>query len=363
MITSIRCSKLDRPMKCRGFLSIKDLPEDVSGPEAQAGTAADEYLGHLIRKTQNIPTHASNGVEFDGDMKFYGEQTLKLIPEGALTQYKNRWQTRSGIWIEGSYDWSFTKDRNLYIGDYKYGWLPVEVKRNWQLIAYAIGEIIRLQTYFPKIVMRIHQPRPHHEDGVMREWTVTYEELMALKEEIEVRCEEIVAGRKELETGKQCKYCPAAKNGACPAFNRAVYHGIDYVLSDWKQDSLTDKEISFQLELLERTFEVLKQKLDSTRELAISRIRSGAIIANYMTESSYGDRVWKPGVGEKVLSIFLNDKKVTKSELLSPAQIEKMGVPKEFIAGLTNRFPKGLKLVRKDSSALADKIFNNNKKG
>lgn len=357
-VTEIHCSALSRPMTCAGSLFFEGLPEQETSASAEEGTAAGEYLERLLTNL-DLPTHAKNGVAFSDDMKFYASEIAENIKKKAqseiLCEQKIDWQTRSGIWIKGKYDASYVSDGKLYIDDLKYGWVHVEVKENWQLLGYAIGEVIRRQQAFDRIVLRIHQPRPHHEDGPTREWEISYEQLLDFKEKIEGRMEKIATGFAELVTSQKCKYCPAAAY-ACTAFNRAVYTGIDYVLSDFKQDDINEKEISFQLNLLDRASEVLKIKYDSIKQLAVDRIKNGAIVPGYMCESSYGDRTWKSEISPEVIET-LTGKKIVETVMLSPAKAEKLGVPKELVKNFVDRKFLGQKLVRKDSTKLAEKFF------
>lgn len=351
-------------MKCAGYLAFTDLPKYESGPAAEEGTAAGEYLQAMLEQktlTPVVSTHAKNGVAFDNDMKFHitpiAEEILSKAESEVLCETEVVLQTASGIQVKGHSDATYIRDGKLYIDDLKYGWKIVDVHQNWQLLAYAIGEVIRRQRVFDSIVMRIHQPRPHHEDGVTREWEISYEELIGFKNQIEARCAQIASGDRELVTGSHCKYCEAASH-ACPAFNRAYQSSIDYVLSDFKQDDINEKVISFQLDQLDRVSEILKIKKDSLVQLANDRIKRGGIIPGWTTEQSFGDRKWKAGISPDAIEM-MTGRKIVKQEILSPAQAEKMGVSKELMKSLVDRHFVGVKLVRGDAGRKADKIFNN----
>lgn len=358
-IVDIHCSGLSRPMTCAGSLFFENLPPSPTNAAAEEGTAAGEYLERLLTG-QPITTHAKNGVAFDDEMKFHTQEIAKEILAHAetpvLCEQKIDWMTRSGIVIAGKYDASYVRNGKLYIDDLKYGWLIVDVFENWQLLGYAIGEIIRRGQAFEKIVMRIHQPRPHHEDGPTRTWEISYNELLAYKEQIEVRMEEIAAGQNGFVTSKKCKYCAGVAE-ACPAFNRMMFAGINVVLNEFQQDSIDDKELSFQLDLLDRVEEVLKIKKDSIKTLAVDRIKSGRLIPGYITEQSYGDRKWKAGVSPQAIEM-MTGLKIVEEVMLSPAKAERMGVPKQLVTEMVDRFFMGQKLVRKDSSKEAEKLFN-----
>jgi hypothetical protein len=347
-------------MTCAGSLFFEDLPKQDTNPAAEEGIAAGEYLEHLLLGTQPTPTQARNGIDFNDDMKFYTTEIAEKIKSEAksqiLCEQKIDWQTRSGIWIKGKYDASFIDDEGiLNIADLKYGWNIVEVKENWQLLGYVIGEILRRGEAFTKVRLWIYQPRPHHEDGTVRKWEVSYEEVLEYKERIEARLDKIAAGHGELVTSAKCKYCPATAS-ACPAFSRAVYNGIDHVLTQFLQDDIDDQEVSFQLDLLTRVNDVLKIKTDSLKQLAVDRIKNGKVIPGYVTEENYGDRKWKKDVSPLSIEV-LTGFKIVESVMLSPAKAEKVGVPKDLVKSLVERYFLGQKLVKKDATKIGDKIF------
>lgn len=340
-------------MSCAGSAFL-DSPIYESGPAAAEGTAFGEFLQHWIEKTP-VGEKAANGVVFDDEMKYHAANIIPLIGEGAKCETRIDWLTRSGIWIKGQYDISFIRDNKLYIDDAKYGWNIVDVKENWQLLGYAIGEMIRLQPAVQSVVMRIHQPRPHHEDGTTREWEISVAELWQYRERIEERMLQIKAGFSELVTGKQCKYCPHAAS-SCTAFNRAFFAGVDHVLNHHQQDNIAHHEIAHQLDLIARIQEIVKIKSDSLNQLAIDRIKNGAVIPNYIVEQSFGDRKWKKCVSPLVIET-LTGKKITETVMLSPAKAEKLGVSKDLIKTFVDRHFVGMKLNRKDAGALGEKLF------
>lgn len=343
-------------MTCAGSLFFKDLPDEESSDAAREGTAAGELLERILTG-QDIGTHARNDYPFDEDMMFYAKPIAQQIIDNAQSEINCEkridWQTRSGIWIRGQFDISYIANGNLHIEDLKYGWGPVEVFENWQLLGYAIGEVMRRQMFFDKIVMRIHQPRPHHEDGPTRTWTLTYNELLGYKERIEKRMDEIAAGDKTLVTSPKCKYCPAAV--ACPAMSKAFYRGVE-IVHEFVQDNIDDKELSFQLDLVTRVSELIKIKSDSLKALAVDRLKKGAIIPNYVTEPSYGDRKWQKKVNPEMMQILSGFDLIEKN-MMSPAKAEKLGVPKDLVNALVDRHFLGNKITRKDSSKIGEKIF------
>jgi nucleoside diphosphate kinase len=346
-------------MICAGSLFFKDLPEDPPNEAAKEGTAAGEYLEHLLNENLEIPTHARNGVMFDDDMKLYAHQVVanvnSLRSSPVTTEHKIDWSTQCGVWVKGKYDLSFWSKGDLYVDDYKYGWGIVEPEENWQLLAYGIGRMLQLKNIATpsSIVLRIHQPRPHHERGMTREWHLSLNELMAYKDKIEARMLAIVNGENSLVTGPQCRYCPAAS--LCPSFSRAFYRGVEAV-TDFVQDQITQDELSFQLDLVGRIEELVKIKKSSLETLAVDRIKRGQLIPNYLTEERIGDRKWKKHISPEAIKM-MTGKDIVEQVMLSPAKAEKMGVPKELIASMVERPVLGHKLKRVDTVKKGNEIF------
>lgn len=349
-------------MSCAGSLFFTDLPPQPTNEAAEEGTACGELLQHYLTKRHEIaPTHASNGVFIDDDMKYFANKVAQEIESQPhtpiLCETHIDWQTRSGVWINGRYDVSYISQDMLCIDDLKYGYGLVEVKENWQLIGYAIGEVIRHGRAFDKIRLRIMQPRAQHEDGPIREWILTYKELLEYKEKIEDRMQAIVDGVKHLNSGPQCKYCPGAV--ACPAFNKAYHRGVDLVHT-FVQDNISDEELSFQLKLAHRISELVKTRVSSLELLGVTRIRAGKMIDGFGIEQRLGHRSWKSHVTPEVVKMMTGID-LFKKELLSPAQAEKVGLDEKFIESVTERKFLGAKLKSLDSSKLGNKIFGSEK--
>lgn len=347
-------------MVCAGYVFLTNEEIESENEAAKEGTAAGEYL-QLMIEGKPIPTVASNGVYFNDEMKFHVtpiyQDIMNRQVSGVLCETRIDWQTMSGIQIKGSYDYAFVDQRGyLCIEDLKYGFGIVEVKENWQLLGYAIGEVIRRGQAFSHISLKIHQPRPHHEDGYTREWLLTYSELLEYKDKIEKRMEEISNGRKDFQTSSQCKYCKGAAE-ACPAFSRLFYRALE-VSTEFFQDTLTDQELATQLDQVSRAVEVLKIKSDSLVQLGTDRIKKGRIIPGYIQDTQYSNREWKAGISHEAISM-MTGLNVLEQTFMSPAKAEKMGVSKELVKQLCSSRMTGVKLKKKSATDVGNKIFGN----
>lgn len=359
----VRCSGLSRPMKCAGSLFFTDLPPEERNPAAEEGTAAGEYLQHLLENNMQAPTatHAKNGHPFDDDMKFYLTPIAEEIRARAhntnavLCEQRIDWKASDNVAIRGQFDISYIDASGyLNIDDLKYGWGIVEPVENWQLLAYAIGRLLQLNFHPNGVVLRIYQPRPHHELGPVRTWVIDTDQLGFYRSQISARMMEIEQGDKSLVTGPQCKYCRAAVR--CPAANKAFYRGVEVVQNEFLQDSLSPEELSFQLDLITRIEELVKIKKDSLRALAVDRLKQGQIVPNYVTENNYGDRKWKAGIKPEAIKMLTNID-ITERVMLSPAKAEKVGVAKEVVNALVDRHFLGPKLKRVDTQVIGNQLF------
>lgn len=358
MLREVSASHIERLMACPGYSKFQ-LPRQPQSESAKEGVAAGNLLRLLHSKEQNIPTTDRNGIVYDDDMYYHAGQCLPYIAQDAAAEVKCNWQSKSGWTIKCRYDFSWVTPGTLHVLDYKWGWILVNPVKNYQLLCYAIGEILRRGQAFDKIVMYVLQPRPHHEDSMLRVWEISYAELLEYKNQIDNVLEQIDLGNAPLQTGTNCKYCPAAGE-ACIAMNRAFYNSIDYTFNDqFKQDQLSEVEISQQLDLIERVESLIKIKKDSIKELALNRIAAGKIIPGWTQEQSLGDRTWNPKMNPAVVEMLCGIS-IYEKKLVSPAQAEKMKVPKDFIANNVVRKFLGTKLVRGNAAEKANKVFNNN---
>lgn len=364
-VLEIRCSSLDRFMKCPGFAYFTDLPPNETNDAAEEGTAAGELLQSMLEQRTLTPTvgiTAKNGYRFDHDMYFYvtpiaNEILSKNVPVSC--EQRIDWKAHESIYIRGQFDICYQIDNTLYIEDLKYGWKIVDVKENWQLLGYAIGKIISLSMNgnVPEFInFKIHQPRPHHEDGKTREWIISCNELMNnYYQQILKQAIVIMSGKAERCTGSQCRYCPAAGE-KCTTFNRALNNALDVTMAEFRQDTLTEKQIADQLEILQRASQLIKIKFESLEQLACSKIKEGKVIPGYGIEEKLGDRTWNNDVDPEMVKM-LTGKDLTEKVLMSPAKAEKMGISKRMIESLVTRKFTGTKIKKKDFSKDAEKAF------
>jgi len=145
---------------------------------------------------------------------------------------------------------------------------------------------------------------------------------------------------------------------ACPAFNRLFYRALE-VTTEFFQDSINNDELSRQLDQVKRAEEVIKIKKDSLTELGSLRIKQGEIVPGYVQVDKYTNRTWKKGISPEALEL-MTGKNVVEKTFMTPAKAEKLGISRDLVKELTEKRFAGIKLEKKDSSDMGNKIFGNN---
>lgn len=348
----IRSSSLPRVMTCTGSLTFSDLKQEETD-HAKEGTAFHEFV-QLLHSGKNPGEVASNGVVYDADMHHYAGLVLPIIPPDAKAEPEIRYELANAV-ITGHLDYTWEEQDTLVVMDIKYGHRVVEVENNWQLISYAIGQMIKSQKNYKDVKLMIVQPRPHHYKGWVRSWTITVAELFEFYKKIQEVTDRVAEGKVSFVTSDKCKYCPAVGK-ECSALNNAFYNAIDVVINDHVRDDLTNVELASMLYNYERIKDVFKIKMDAISDLAKSKIRSGETINGYSLAPQLGNRKWsKDFNADNFFALTGIDLK--KTELLSPAEAEKKKVPAELVESFCVREDKGFKLVPVDELEMVNELF------
>lgn len=359
MIT-VTATDLPRVMHCFGSLQ---MPQSVPGggdPTAREEGNAAHWLAEQM--FNGSPAHAGltapNGYVITDDMVEHVNQYVSALDAGEMecdTSYAGAgWEVRGRadhlVWRSYSRHVDITTSV-LTIDDFKYGWRIVSPVRNWTLMSHAIGWIIRTQQRPDRIVLRIHQPRPYHADGPLREWSCSFEELMGFYSQIEQR---LSNPTDELVTSlEHCAKCHAL--ATCPAARSASMNALDVVDRVFTED-LPKPVLLREMELMRQAVGLIEARKDAIEELVTHRIKQGEVFDGYALERRYGQRRWKPGLTGAALSLAAGVD-LSKDGIVTPAEAERRGVSKEAVAALTDRPLLDAKLKQIDVDARARAVF------
>jgi len=244
------------------------------------------------------------------------------------------------------------ENKTLEVIDYKHGYQVVEIKDNYQLKYYALGAYHELTTStedsdkkinIEEITITIVQPNAKHEDGIIRSETFMLKELLIFKKLLENAVMEI-ENSPNFSLGAWCKRCEGC--AICPMLHEKTmevtkaHYDIEtkkFILPN-PQD-LTGPELKNVLDFSD----MAKTWLKSIRAYATHQADTGVKIPGYKLISKKGNREWIDPTGIKRKYHSRTD--IYNTTLKSPAQFEKIGVPKEEIKRLWKRVEKGSSLV------------------
>lgn len=349
-------TNLPRLMNCNGSrLMAAALPPDHDQTARDEGNAA-HWMAQRIFDGASVEsligTKAFNGLTLTEEMAEHVVSYVSALDCGAMevptTHAGFGWQ------INGRADHIVdnTTLRTLTIDEFKYGWRGVEPENNWTLISHAVG-YCKIHNFAPDwITMRVHQPRPHHHAGKLREWTISHAQLMEFAAQIEAT---LSNPSDMLVTGIEwCAKCYA--NPTCPAARKARYNAIDAISTAF-DDTLSDEVLSHELDVLRIADATIKMQRDALEELITHKIKGGAIVPNYGLDQQFAHTRWKTGIAPEALSLVTGID-CTKPGAITPAEAKRRGVPEAVIKSLTDRPVTGIKLVRATATERAARLLN-----
>lgn len=360
---AITATNLPRLMGCNGSRltggSTPPVKDDTVKDEGNAAHwVVEQVCNNGISVEELIDRKAPNGVYITIDMVEHLDMYLTnatVLEQGEQSFVEIDTSHNSNNWqINGQADNIIYNPANfkLQVNDFKYGWGAVDPEMNWTLISHALGFWFRnVGMRISEITFTIYQPRPYHPEGTVRSWTINSEKLIELSHLMNNTLNNLTD---QLNTGKHCSHCPAMTT--CPAYRLAEMNCIEASEKAF-DDKLSNDELSFELDRLDRVQQIIKDMVKAYKEETEYRLKKGEIIKDYSLETGLTNRKWSKNVSAEMMLAYTG-KDITKKDLITPKQAEVLGVSKEIVASLTERNNTGVKLVRMNANAKANKLFN-----
>lgn len=353
---STTATNLPRYMGCNGSVQMPVSPIMIKADtEARdEGNAAHHAANQIFAGIDpaSLPgTKAFNGYTITAEMvKFASEYVSSLdcgYVECDTSHNGNDWQ------IFGRCDHAkYRPDLStLTIDEFKYGFRLVEPDRNWTLISHAWGYCTRYNATPREIIFRVHQPRPHHPLGPLREWRITGEQLLALYGEMNSA---LTYPENRLNTGPWCAKCTSLI--PCPAARNAGMNAVD-TSSDVFTDEINNDELSFELDTLTVASETITNRLKALKEMALHRLKNGEVVEPYATEMQQGQTTWKQEIKIETLEMFTGVS-LSERKPVTPAEALRRGVSETVVKLFSHRPQTGLKLIRVEANKRAQQLLN-----
>ena len=229
--------------------------------------------------------------------------------------------------------------RKLIIADLKTGRGYVDAD-NDQLRLYAVAALEVGILYQDIDTVELWIIQPHH--GETRKYSMTTQELVDWEHYVLVPAIDNATNPlfQPIPSDSACQYCPAKT--ICPAQANVV----EVVSSSPPVEMLSEAQISVLL----TKFDMVEGYIKAVRDHALKRMESGAVIDGWQLQPKRALRSW---TDEKeayagLLALGLDPRQVTKTELITPAQAEKLLTKdlKPNLEALTSRISSGLTLAR-----------------
>lgn len=356
---TVNADDLPRVMNCQGSLQMPEAFPAINLDTTirDEGIAAHYMANAVFRGTHIlanlIDKKAPNGVYMSADMATHVSEYLSALDCGeteANTSFGNDTYRVAARCDHYRYD---AATNTLTIDDLKYGYGIVEPDENWTLLAHAIGVCWSLQIQPATIILRIHQPRPHHRHGKLREWRTTWDNLMLYAAQIE---RTLTNPDNILATGDDwCRKCRAL--ASCPAAHLANMNAVD-ASAIALSDELPPDALAYELDLLTTASATLKSRLDALTEMVMYKRSQGILVGNYHAEQGIGNTTWKPGLNPQIVTAVTGVPLTTAPGFVTPAEAKRRGVPEHVIKSLTYRPRTALKLIKEDANKRASRLLS-----
>jgi hypothetical protein len=231
------------------------------------------------------------------------------------------------------------KKRKLIIADLKTGRGYVS-EDNDQLRLYALAALEGEQLYKDIDTVELWIIQPHH--GETRKHSMTTQELVDWEHYVLVPAIDNATNPlfQPVPSDSACQYCNART--ICPAQANIA----EVVATAPPVEMLTEGQISVLL----TKFDMVEGYIKAVRDHALKRMESGSVIDGWQLQPKRALRSW---TDEKeayagLLALGLDARQVTKTEIITPAQAEKLLTKdqKPNLEALTSRISSGLTLAR-----------------
>jgi len=319
-------STAKRVMACPGSVALcAAMPPQVENEYMAKGTLCHNAMDRIF--SSGIPPKSVIGMQYAGQVlteEVYEDKISTammlmdaLDPAGEMELDT---ETRVGFGsvlpdVFGTTDVIGRLTGRAVVLDWKFGdGVPVDAEENAQLMFYAAAAMRTKETMWAfegvtEVELVIIQP-PH-----IRRWTTTVQRIKAFEQDLICAVSAAQKPNAKLVAGEHCRFCAARP--ICPEITGAVDRALKT-----KIDDLDTAQINAYL----KNADVLEGWIKDLRALAFQMMDKGVTLPDWKLVSKRGTRKWTSESDAKaaMLALGVKESDVTVTELMSPAQAEKV---------------------------------------
>ena len=356
----VGASGAERWMNCPGSIAMLknlNLPPSDESDFAAEGTAAHEAAAKCIR--DDLEPWQIVGEKFYKDIPCTVEMADAIETYVSFVRpLKNTFGT---WWCEyafcdpdvhkdfyGTVDFGSIDEGTINVVDFKYGaGITVEVVENPQLMYYAYGFYL-FRPDARRVRLSIVQPRAFHQDGKIRTWEISAEELAQWGEQKLIPA--ILAAQidETFDAGPWCRFCPAKL--VCPLLDGIYKASASF--DPKRYGDMSDDALGRDYTLIQ----AIKFRIKAIEDEVMKRSMLGRQITGTKVVNKKADRVWK-SEAEARLREALGAEAFTAPTLKTPPKIEELGGPaRELVKELAYTPHTGYTIARADDPRPAVKV-------
>lgn len=250
------------------------------------------------------------------------------------------------------------------VKDYKYGHRYVDPFENWQLLAYAVGVIDRLNLWSNhdlEIVLTIIQPRAYHAEGPVREWRITCDQLAEIwLPRMHHRVAQALAADAPATVGPHCLDCKARH--LCRALQHSAMHIVDFAGAAEAVEMPTEA-LAVEARIMHDAYKVLEARYEGLKAQIDALLRSGKAVPFWHLADGRSKLDWNQDVTPEAIQQLgqaIGLTLVKPVAALTPTQCVQAGVAEEVIAAYATRGPTG-KTLKPLTTSVTTKLFGANR--
>lgn len=374
-------SAAHRWVECPGSVQAEERYPEPPSESAEEGTAAHwvasevltSYLpnsdGANVQLTSDyLDEVAPNGVTITDEIvegvELYVRDVLKVTQrDGSLSAlhvedrvsiervHPENWGTTDAvIWTPG----------RLIVWDFKFGRRPVECRKNWQLIEYAIGALDEatgsngLADQEVIVELRVVQPRAFHVDGPCRNWICKGSDLRAYANTLSNQAGLALGDNPPCRAGEYCRDCTARRG--CLTLQHATADIADRIECLQLHD-LAPVDVAVELRYLRQAEVLVKARKEALEAQALQQSLDGTVIPGYGVGYGRGSTRWNHTDSEVIALGELMGVNLRKPEApITPIQAKNL-LDESVISTYSERVKGSAKLVETPDT-ITSRIFS-----